>query len=325
MKLVVTIDVEEEGLFSDCYDQHNNRVENVRHLVLLDSLFRQLDIRPTLLVTYPVINHAGNRSLMERLRRDWHAEVGAHLHPWNTPPLRRLPGKEPLPSEHIPADLLEEKLHRLLSSLRDADVVPTSFRMGRFNMGPRMFSVLERTDIRVDSSVAPMRLKYGGPDHLAANVDPYFADPSDPTRTGNSRILEAPVTILPVLPKLGRFLDGLRTRGRLPASWISWFAMNLGSFPAQPMWTGLNRLKAAARLHQLRGGKVLTIFFHSSELMPGGCPAHPTPRHVERFLGRLMAFLSWLRREIGVESVTLSELHPIYEDARTIGVGEAKR
>jgi hypothetical protein len=325
MKLVVTIDVEEEGLFSNCYDQDNCMVENVRHLERLDPLFRELDIRPTMLVAYPVINHSGNCSLLNRLRRDWNAEIGAHLHSWNTPPLRRIPGKAPVPSERIPVDLLEEKLQTLLTALRRADVEPTSFRMGRFNLGPRMFSVLERTNVLVDSSIAPMRHQYGGPDHLAANTDPYFPNPLDPVCAGNSRILEVPVTILPVLPGLGRFLNGLRTRGTVPSNWISWFAMNLGSFPAQPMWTGLNRLKTAARLHRMRGGKVLTIFFHSSELMPGGCPAHPSSSHVERFLARLRAFLSWLRREMGVDSLTLSELHPMYEDARSMGEGAAKR
>lgn len=325
MKLAVTIDVEEEGLFTNSYDQHNHRVENVRFLLQLDRLFRHLDIRPTLLVTYPVIRHTGNRFLLERLRRDWNAEIGAHLHLWNTPPLRKLPGREPLPSQSIPQDVLEAKLYTLFTALREIDVVPTSFRMGRFNMGPRMFSLLQQTSIRVDSSVAPMRLKYGGPDHLAAAVDPYFADPSNPTIPGDSPILEAPVTIVPVLPKLGYFLDSLRMRGTLPSHWISWFAMYLGSVPAQPMWTGLSRLKAAAWLHRRRGGKVLVLFFHSSELMPGGCPEHPTAQHVERFLTRLLAFLSWLREELAVESLTLSELLPIYEHIRSTVEQEGKR
>jgi hypothetical protein len=37
MKLVVTIDVEEEGLFSSRYDPHNPTVENVPALTRLDQ------------------------------------------------------------------------------------------------------------------------------------------------------------------------------------------------------------------------------------------------------------------------------------------------
>lgn len=86
--------------------------------------------------------------------------------------------------------------------------------------------------------------------------------------------------------------------------------MHLGSFSAQPMNTGVALLKAAARLHRRRGGQVLTIYFHSSELMPGGCPRHQTPQDVERFLARLDDFLAWLHREMPVESLTLSQLKP---------------
>jgi hypothetical protein len=88
--------------------------------------------------------------------------------------------------------------------------------------------------------------------------------------------------------------------------------MNVGSLPLQPVWTGLRRLKAAVRLHRRRGGQVLTIYFHSSELMPGGCPQHSTRQDVDLFLDRLRGFLAWLHREMVVESLTLSELGELY-------------
>jgi hypothetical protein len=78
------------------------------------------------------------------------------------------------------------------------------------------------------------------------------------------------------------------------------------------MWMGLRRLQAAVLLHRKRGGQVLTIFFHSSELMPGGCPEHPTERHVERFLDKLRRFFSWLYDEVSPEPLTLSELGDMY-------------
>ncbi|HMK37573.1 MAG TPA: hypothetical protein VK463_21050 [Desulfomonilaceae bacterium] len=315
MKLAVTIDVEEEGLFSNRYDPHDPPVNNVAYLSTLDPIFREWGIRPTLLVTYPVITNGPCAELLAGLRTRWDGEIGAHLHHWNTPPIRELPYPQPAPSELMPPDLLSQKLNNLLNAVRAAADEPRSFRMGRFNLGPRMLAALESTAITVDSSVAPMRRYYGGPDHLAAPTDPYFPDKKDPMKEGDSGVLEVPMTILPVFRGLGYFLENVGTSA-IPGSWISWFAMNLGSVPVQPMWTGLRRLKLGVRLHCGRGGQVLTLFLHSSELMPGGCPQHQTAADVDRFRTKLSRFFSWLRREIPVESVTLTELGEHYRSGK---------
>jgi hypothetical protein len=320
MKLALTIDVEEEGLFQGEYAAGDAPTNNVGELTRLDRVFREWDIRPTLLVSYQVIRHPRHRDLLASLAERWRAEIGAHLHPWNTPPLEPLPYDEPVPSELMPKELLASKLRMLLDTLRRAGFSPSSFRMGRFNMGPKLFSLLNETDdIQVDSSVAPMRKYYGGPVRLGLHNDPYFPDPRDPLELGSSRILEVPVTVTPVVPGLGRVLARLDEARLFPDRWIPEIAAKVASLPAQPMWTGLRRLKAAVTLHRRRGGTVLTTFFHSSEIMAGGCPGHATRESVDRFLLKLDRFLGWLRTELAVESMTLSELGALYR------VGQAGR
>jgi hypothetical protein len=212
----------------------------------------------------------------------------------------------------MPRHILREKLGNLLSVIQGMGIEPVSFRMGRFNMGPTMFSILEETDILVDSSIAPMRSEYGGPDHLCAPVEPYFPDSRNPCSPGSSRIMEAPVTILPIYKGLGSLLHNLSKRLPFLSPAIAWFAMDLGSMPVQPLWTGLRRLQAAALMHRRGGGKVLTIHFHSSELMPGGSPQIRNAGDVERFLEKLRKFLSWLNVEMEVKSLTLNELRKQY-------------
>ncbi len=168
MKLAVTIDVEEEGLFLGKYNSSDVPVSNVPALEKLDPLFRRWGIRPTLLVTYPVISHKPHQDLLSSLREKWSAEIGAHLHHWNTPPFESSPFPQPVPTELMPEELLRAKMENLLDAFRPTGLAPVSFRMGRFNMGPKMFSVLQRTGIRVDSSVAPTQKSYGGPDHRFA-------------------------------------------------------------------------------------------------------------------------------------------------------------
>lgn len=225
--------------------------------------------------------------------------------------MESLPFPQPVPSELMPERLLQAKTENLLEAFKPIGIEPASFRMGRFNMGPKMFSILQRTGIRVDSSIAPTQSYYGGPDHRYAPWDPYFPDPSDLCGTGASRILEAPITIVPLAPRLNLFLDRLR-RTAVPEKWVSRIPLHLGALPAQPMWMGLRRLQAAVLLHRKRGGEVLTMFFHSSELMPGGCPQHQTEADVERFLNKLSRFFSWLYTEVTPESLTLSQLGDIY-------------
>ena len=188
MKFTVTIDVEEEGLFSGKYSTDDSSALNVYQLDRLDQLFMELGIRPTLLVSYQVANKKDVLEKLLSLKKRWNAEVGAHLHHWNTPPILVNTITPPAPSELLSSDLLEAKTRSLMCVLQESGLEATSFRMGRFNLGPKMFQILEQVGIKVDSSVAPMRREYGGANHLWAPTDPYFPDPLDPTKAGNSNV-----------------------------------------------------------------------------------------------------------------------------------------
>ena len=308
MQLAFTIDVEEEGLFSGSYLAEKPPLHNISSLSLLDPIISEFDLRPTLLVSYHAVRDGYRRDYINDLGQRWRGEIGAHLHPWNTPPLVDLPYRQPVPSELIPREILTAKLGSLWRALADMGVAPTSFRMGRFNLGPKMFSILSGTSVIVDSSVAPMRSYYGGPNHLGAPTDPYYPDPSDLARPGPSNILEVPLTIVPILPGAGAIFRLMESLPFPPGQWTAWTAQHLASLPAQPVWTGLRRLKMAVRLHRRRGGRVLTMSLHSSELMPGGCPRHPRREQVTGFLQRLHSFLSWARNDLQAEPVTLSDL-----------------
>ena len=263
MKLTVTVDVEEEGLFSGSYQPDNNPISNVKKLGLLNPIFKDLDIKPTLFTSYPVVSNQENFEFLMELTDKWRGEIGAHLHHWNTPPFEQPAPKQPVPSQQMERNQLQAKIETLLEAMKKSGVEPISFRMGRFNMSPKLFSILESTPIKVDSSVAPMRRYYGGPDCLAAPTDPYFPNRLNPCKPGISKILEVPMTIIPVLPGLGAWFENLGKQGPLPPKALAWLAQYLFSMSAQPLWTGIKRLKTAVKIHQSRGGQVINIFFHS--------------------------------------------------------------
>ena len=90
----------------------------------------------------------------------------------------------------------------------------------------------------------------------------------------------------------------------------------------QPAWYPLASMQLAARLHRRRGGRVLTMFFHSSELQPGASRLFPTEAAVSRFVDKIRTFLTWLVETGPVEGVTLAELGKDWDDEGEAGASQ---
>ncbi len=88
LRVVISLDVEEEGLFSGRYAATGCGVRNVELLPRLAPLCRDLGFPLTLFCAYTVFASAPGRAVLARMRDDYGAEIGAHLHHWSTPPWR---------------------------------------------------------------------------------------------------------------------------------------------------------------------------------------------------------------------------------------------
>ena len=98
------------------------------------------------------------------------AEVGAHLHPWTTPPFGGEPGLARNDAAHtypchLDEPLLAAKLRALTTAqIRDAfGAAPTSFRAGRFGLDATGARLLAELGYVVDSSVTPYVSWAGNP------------------------------------------------------------------------------------------------------------------------------------------------------------------
>ncbi|MCL6621739.1 MAG: hypothetical protein K6T55_06510 [Syntrophobacterales bacterium] len=317
LKLAVTVDVEEEGLFVGRFPKEAAGVRNVACLSRVEFIPRDFGLPLTLLTTYQVAREPAAVWVLRDFRDRFGAEIGAHLHPWNTPPF--LPGPEPLRSEALPRELLAAKLASLLNTLKGAGFpAPVSFRMGRFDWGPKILSLLPEFSLRVDSSMVPLTQVVGGPDHFLAPPDPFW--PAD-SRGRPLGVLEVPLTLVPLWPQAAEAVYRLssRARGRAAHLLRAWFPYVL-SAGVQPVWFPLPWMRLAARLHAARGGQLLCLFFHSSELMPGGTPHTAREAAVARLVGKIRAFLAWLTRRFRITGVTLGALGhnpPAPGEART--------
>jgi hypothetical protein len=307
MKLVISIDVEEEGLFSGRYPRTPPGATNVAELSRLSFIPRDFGLPLTLLVTYQVARDPAACRVLAQWRDRYGAEIGVHLHHWNTPPFADLPDPEPVGSEKLPRGLLRDKFESLLSQVRAGlAVTPRSFRMGRFDAGRQVWSLLPEFGLEVDSSVAPLTRKNPDPRFFLAPADPFPLSEAGPEA---KPCLEVPITMVPVVPGTPALIA--RLAAMAPPLW-GHRLQNLfrygGVLGVQPAWYPLVSLQLAAYLHRRRGGRVLTMFFHSSELQPGATRLFPTEVAVSRFIAKIRTFLTWLVQTGPVSGVTLGEL-----------------
>jgi hypothetical protein len=143
--------------------------------------------------------------------------------------------------------------------------------MGRFDAGPQVFSLLPEFGLEVDSSVAPLTRKNPDPRFFLAPADPFPLGGVGPT---GKPLLEVPITLVPVVAGTPELIERLAAMAPPPwADRLRTLYRYGGVAGVQPAMYPLVSLQLAAYLHRRRGGRVLTMFFHS-ELSRGQPSSH---------------------------------------------------
>lgn len=305
--LAASLDVEEEGLFGGKYVCRAPSLRNTAFLSRLAPLLER-GLRPTLFCTHCALTDAPTQAMLARLRDRHGAEIAAHLHFWNTPPLAD--GPDVL--SRVPAAALGQGAFRAkLRQLLDAGAAfqgeaLRSFRMGRWDLHRHHWPVLAEQGITCDASVRPLhgpaadarglRLR---PDHFSAPPTPYLV------RTACGDILEVPLSVTPLLRRLPALLGRLPSALRQPAvgSFSRWGALAL-----LPVEHPLRVMQYMTRRFVAAGGRILSLTWHSSEMMPGGAPHMPDEGHVTRFLEKIKKYIEWLPTIGDLRSVTMQEI-----------------
>ena len=309
VSLVLSLDVEEEGLFRGIYARRGHTTANTAALYRLED-FCRLGVRPTLFCAYSVMEDVRSRKHLAHLCQQHSVELGAHLHHWNTPPLT-LDGSDASLSNcaasvsafAVPVPLMAAKLHTLLERGRNLlDTPLTSFRMGRWDAHQALWPLLVQEGILADASVRPLHCyasALAGPDHFDAPGGPYWIT------TDKGKIFELPLSVTPLLRGLPALLQRLPdvVAARLKSSLRQW-----GVLALLPVYHPLWLMKLVARLYVERGGQVLSLTWHSSEMAPGATPHIPDVRAVDRLLAKALDWIRWLFANFTVRCLTLGEL-----------------
>jgi len=195
--VVVSIDTEEDNWEPSRHDIH---ISNIRSLPALQRTFESFGIRPTYFTSYQVARVPWGAAVLRDIAAGGNAEIGAHLHPWNTPPMREPMHAHNTMMKNLPQELQEEKLLVLTDTV--ASITgnrPRSFRAGRYGLGPTGARLLSHCGYTVDSSVTPFldwSLYDEGPDYRNAPLGVYRPSMTDlNVPTLNGPLVEVPLSI----------------------------------------------------------------------------------------------------------------------------------
>lgn len=173
--LLVVVDTEEEFDWSAPFDRRQTSVRAMAEIHRGQEMCDRFGIRPVYVMDYPVATQeAGWRSLKEFIDGG-RAVVGAHLHPWVTPPLvEDLTSANSFPG-NLPIDMEREKLAVLTRQIQTVmGCRPKIYKAGRYGIGPNTPAILHELGYKVDLSPAPPFSFHagGGPDFSRTSNNP---------------------------------------------------------------------------------------------------------------------------------------------------------
>lgn len=305
IRLCLTIDVEEEGLFCDKYERENVTVTNVASLKNMEALARR-GYPATLFCAHPVFTDAAACRILERMRDDFGMEIGAHLHHWNTPPVVPSPGgkgEQQVLVKNMDHDLVHKKLESLFAAGRAFQSAPLkSFRMGRWDIHSWIFPMLAEMGVATDASVRPLFCGPGKANHFDAPASPYRM------QTSAGEIFEVPLTTRPLWMGLQQTVHFLEKTLKLSEGSIAATVQKWGALAVLPVYHNMLAMKLFGLHNIFWGGDTLVLAWHSSEMMPGAAPHIQSAAAVTSLMQRVHSFIDWLEARYDVRGCTLETL-----------------
>jgi peptidoglycan/xylan/chitin deacetylase (PgdA/CDA1 family) len=279
MKLIVTIDTEEDDWGS--YQRTGSTLQNIEKIPHLQELFDEYNVKPTYLITYPVAMDRRAVSILKRILDNGKCEIGAHCHPWNTPPFDEENNEVNSMLCNISAGLQYKKLLTLHEAIiQRFGIEPKSFRAGRWGYNETVAENLYRLDYKVDTSISPFCdwSESYGPDFTLTYPDPYRIQFHNHLESYPKRnMIEIPASVgflQKNFPLCNRILNKLRSKNlrhfhiigmlyRLKLLNLVWLSPEISN--GQEM---ISLCKTFMKI----GYEYLNMSFHSTSLLIGKSP-----------------------------------------------------
>ena len=313
--LIVAIDTEAEFDWNGPFLRAHTSVRNVRNQTMAQEIFDRFGVRPVYLVDYAVATQAEAYLPLREISQSGRCEIGAHLHPWITPPFAEELSDRTSFSHHLPVRLQQEKLARLSEAIiSNFGVRPISYRAGRYGVGEEIAEILATLDYQIDMSVQPgidMR-RLHGPDFRRGLDRPYWFGrgwpfleiPATPSLVGMLAVLALSNGVgIQLYDRLSRpGLDRMHVRGLFARLRL------FDRIPSSPEGVSLSELRRLTQTLLSRGNRTFVFNYHSSSLLPGSTEYVRSPSELAGFLRRIEGYIEFFIGELGGVSMTPSEL-----------------
>ena len=318
-ELLVVVDTEEEVDWSAPFARENLATRSIPAQARAHQIYERFGVIPTYVIDYPVATDPLAVSFLRGLKEAGKAEIGAHLHPWVTPP-----HDEPVTTRNsyhcnLPPELERAKIETVTDAIARAfGEQPRVFKAGRYGLGPNSARVIAELGYEIDCSYLPHSdLSWDeGPNYRGTPEMPFWLDQE-------AGLLEVPLSIgyvgrLPELgPRLEPLLDSRRAaRLRLPgllarSGLVARSKLTPEGVPADEQ---CRLIEAMLK----RGVRTFSLTYHSPSLEPGHTPYVRSDKDLDLFLAAIEQVLTSFRNDFGGRFTTATALRRRYLSRESI-------
>jgi hypothetical protein len=310
--LAVVVHTEEEFDWAKPYDRAATGVTHMRRIERAQEIFDAYGIVPNYVIDYPIASQDVAIAPLKSFADSGRALIGAHLHPWVSPPyVEEVNTRNSYPC-NLPRALEAEKLERLTDQIERAfSARPRTYLAGRYGFGANTGSILEDLGYEVDISPAvPIDFSAdGGPDYSSYTSDPYWF--------GKERRLLG-------LPGTGGYVGWLRAGAtplyRVVTHRVMRDIRAAGVFARLGLMERIRlspedysepEMRRLTRVLLNEGVRIFVFSFHSPSIMPGGTPYVRSQADLDRFLDKCRRYFDFFMHELAGIAMTPLEIKKI--------------
>jgi len=309
LELLIVVDTEEEFDWSAPFSRDAVATRSIHAQARAHAIYDRLGIVPTYVMGYPVATDPESVRVLKALHDAGKAEIGAHLHPWVTPPHAEEVNRRNSYQSNLPPELERQKIETLTAAIETAfGARPRVFKAGRYGFGPNTAAVLADLGYEVDCSYMPHT-------SFAADQGPDFRGrPDSPHWLDEERgLLEIPMTVgfLGRLRRFGPKVKGVfdsRQAGKLHIPGTLARTGLVARSRLTPEGTPAGEQMRLIRAMAGAGHSIFTLTYHSPSLEPGHTPYVKNEAELARFLGSIERVLTFFRDEMGGRFTTLTRV-----------------
>jgi hypothetical protein len=327
--LVVVVDTEAEFDWEAARPRRAMGISSVRCQDRAQQIFEKYEVRPTFVLDFPVSSTPEAFEFVRDLHRSGACEIGAHLQPWDNPPLVEQINDENSYPGNLPFELEREKLIQLTHSIQtNIGVRPRIYKAGRYGVGRATPGILAELGYEIDVSVVPgtnLTCKFG-PNFTHCRASPYWFGKKP-------ELLEIPLSIgyTGLLADTGNIAYTLTMNERLKALHVPGILARLGlieRITLTPEGISFEEQRRLTRALLRKGHRVFSFSYHSPSLAPGNTPYVRSEADLRAFLQRIEQYLHFFTKEVGGRGATPFEVKALaeqYSEPVVAGLGRGRK